>query len=111
MKIACKCGKILHADECGFHNDNYGDFSIYLCPYCRSVYPSFITASLREIRSMQEARRRLEESFQRSVEERTRQLTERMIQLNDKALAKLYAPDDLLDRIVYFKESQENPEP
>ena len=111
MKIACKCGKILHADECGFHNDNYGGFSIYLCPYCHSVYPSFITASLREIRCMQEARTTSEESFQRSVEERTRQLTEKMIQLNDKALANFYGSEDLRDRIVYFKESQETREP
>ena len=89
MKITCTCGKILHDDECAFHNDNYGNFSIYLCPYCRSVYPSFMPASLKEIRTMQEERRMSEESFRQSIEERAKRLTEKMIQLNDEATADL----------------------
>ena len=89
MKITCKCGKILHDDECAFHNDNYGDFSIYLCPHCRSVYPSFMPASVAEARTMQEERRISEEWFQRSIEERTKKLTNKMIQLNDEAIADL----------------------
>lgn len=89
MKITCTCGKILHAAECAFHNDNYGDFSIYLCPYCRSVYPSFMPASVAEARTMQEERRISEEWFQRSIEERTKKLTNKMIQLNDEAIADL----------------------
>jgi hypothetical protein len=98
MKITCKCGKILHADECAFHNDNYGDFSIYLCPYCRSVYPSFMLAG---VASTREEKGMSDNSFQRSIEERAKQLTKKMIQMNDKVIANLSRVTDSPGKIAY----------
>ena len=43
MKITCECGKVLHAEECGFHNDNYKDVLLFLCPYCGVKTTAFVS--------------------------------------------------------------------
>ena len=54
MEITCECGKILHADGCGFHNDNYKDILLFLCPYCGVKTTAFVSPPLEETPSTRE---------------------------------------------------------
>jgi hypothetical protein len=86
MKTTCRCRKVLHSDECAFHNDNYKDVLIFLCPYCGAKTLAFLRLTSDETSSIQEIMPRLEFAPRRlepSVEDRFKQLVLKMTQKND----------------------------
>ena len=88
MNIICdQCGKMLHMDECGFHNDNYEDFAIYFCPYCGVAKSSFLFSHIEEIPSMPKEMRMPEKLLNRRLEKRGEELKKKMIEMNDNAIA------------------------
>jgi hypothetical protein len=88
MKLTCECGKVLHADECGFRNTNCKDVLLYLCPYCGAKTTSFIPSTPEEAGSVREIMPGLEfipEQSGESLDERIRQFFHKITQRNDAA--------------------------
>jgi hypothetical protein len=88
MKITCECGKVLYANECGFHNDNYKDVLLFLCPYCGVKTTAFLSLSPEESSSPREILPGLVYTPNRSqgrLEEVARQFFNKMIQKNNVA--------------------------
>jgi hypothetical protein len=88
MKITCECGKALYADECAFHNDNYKDVLLFLCPYCGVKTTAFTSLSPEQTPSAREIMPGLvytPERSQGSVEEVAKQFFNKMIQKNNVA--------------------------
>ena len=89
VKLTCECGKVLHADECGFRNTNYKDVLLYLCPYCGAKTTSFIPSTPEKPANMREIMPGLEftpERLEPGIEERVKQFFYKMTQRNDAAL-------------------------
>jgi len=89
MKLACECGKVLHADECGFRNDNYKDVLLYVCPYCGTKTTAFIPSTPEEAGSVREIMPGLEFTpgrLEPGLEDRVKQFFYKMTQRNDAAL-------------------------
>jgi len=81
MKLTCECGKVLHADECGFRNDNYKDVLLYVCPYCGTKITAFIPSTPEEADSVREIMPGLEFTLEHSgesLDERIRQFFYKM---------------------------------
>jgi hypothetical protein len=96
MKLTCECGKVLHADECGFHNDNYKDVLIYVCPYCGTKTTAFVSLTAEKSGSVREIVPGLEftpERLELSLEERFKQFVYRMTQRNDAVLGERLGPN------------------
>ena len=97
MKLTCDCGKVLHADECGFRNTNYKDVLLYLCPYCGAAKTtSFIPKTPEEAGSVREIMPGLEftpERLEPGLEERVKQLFHNMTQRNDAASGECLGPN------------------
>jgi len=94
MKITCECGKALYADECGFHNDNYKDVLLFLCPYCGVKTTAFVSLAS-EIPSTREIMPGLlytPERSQGSLEEVAKQFLNKMIQKNNVASGACVGP-------------------
>ncbi len=95
MKLTCECGKVLHADECGFHNDNYKDVLIYVCPYCGTKTTAVVSLTQEKSGSVREIVPGLEftpERLEPSLEERFKQFVYKMTQRNDAALGERLGP-------------------
>jgi len=95
MKLTCECGKVLHADECGFHNDNYKDVVLFLCPYCGVKTTAFVHSGQGETHSVREIMPGLAftpERFEPSLEERAKEFFNKMIKKNDVALGEHSGP-------------------
>ena len=97
MKLTCECGKVLHADECGFRNTNYKDVLLYLCPYCGAAKTtSFIPKTPEEAGSVREIMPGLEftpERLEPGLEERVKQFFYKMTQRNDAVLGERLGPN------------------
>ena len=95
MKITCECGKALYADECGFHNDNYKDVVLFLCPYCGVKTTAFVPLSPDETPDTREIMPGLEFTplrLQGSLEEVAKQFLNKMIQKNNVASGACVGP-------------------
>ena len=95
MEITCECGKVLHADGCGFHNDNYKDILLFLCPYCGVKTTAFVSPPLEETPNTREIMPGLVYTPERSegrLEERAREFFNKMIQKNNVALGGCHGP-------------------
>jgi hypothetical protein len=95
MELTCGCRKVLHADECGFHNENYKDVLLFLCPYCGAKTLAFLsltpdeTPNVREITpGLEFAPRRLEPD----VEDRFKQFVFKMAQKNNVRTGECLGP-------------------
>ena len=96
MKLTCECGKVLHADECGFHNDNYKDVLIYVCPYCGTKTTAFVSLTPEKSVSVREIVPGLEftpEKLEPSLEERFKHFVCRMTQRNDAVSGERLGPN------------------
>jgi hypothetical protein len=96
MKLTCECGKVLHADECGFRNDNYKDVLIYVCPYCGAKTTAFVSLAPEKSGSVREIVPGLEftpEKLEPSVEERFKQFVCKMTQRNDAVSGERLGPN------------------
>jgi hypothetical protein len=88
MKITCECGKLLYANECGFHNDNYKDVLLFLCPYCGVKTTAFVSLGPEGTPGPREIVPGLEytpERSQGSLQEVAKQFFNKMIQRNNVA--------------------------
>ena len=87
MKITCECGKVLYADECGFHNDNYKDVLLFLCPYCGVKTTAFVSLASESLstREIIPGLIYTPERSQGSLEEVAKQFLNKMIQKNNVA--------------------------
>jgi hypothetical protein len=88
MKMTCECGKVLHGDECAFHNDNYKDVLLFLCPYCGQKTTAFVHLAQEETHSALEIMPGLAFSPERlepSLPERAKEFFKMMIKKNDSA--------------------------
>jgi len=89
MKITCECRKVLHAEQCGFHNDNYKDVLLFLCPYCVVKTTAFLSLATEEQPGTREILPGLVYTPERSqgrLDEVAKQFFNKMIQKNDVAL-------------------------
>ena len=96
MKLTCECGKVLHADECGFHNDNYKDVLIYVCPYSGAKTTAFVAFPSEKSGSVREIVPGLEftpEKLEPSLEERFNQFVCRMTKRNDAVSGERLGPN------------------
>ena len=96
MKLTCECGKVLHADECGFHNDNYKYVVIYVCPYCGTKTTAFVSLAPEKSGNVREIVPGLEftpEKLEPGPEERFRQFVCKMTQRNDAVLGERLGPN------------------
>ena len=96
MKLTCECGKVLHADECGFHNDNYKDVLIYVCPYCGAKTTAFVSLASEKSSGVREIAPGLEftpEKLEPSLEERFKQFVCKMTQRNEAVLGERPGPN------------------
>ena len=96
MKITCECGKVLYAGECGFHNDNYKDVLLFLCPYCGVKTTAFMSLSREEPPGTREIMPGLlytPERSQGTLEEVAKQFLNKMIQKNNAALGVCLGPN------------------
>ena len=90
MKATCRCGKVLDADECAFHNDHYEDLLVFVCPYCGVLSRALIPLSLDDLPSMTQIMREeapVDEERKKRMKDRFDQIQETMMQNNDAALA------------------------
>ena len=88
MKITCECRKVLYANECGFHNDNYKDVLLFLCPYCGVKTTAFLSSAPEETPGTREIMPGLVYTPVRSqgrLEEVAKQFLNKMIQKNNVA--------------------------
>ena len=95
MNLTCECGKVLHAGECGFHNDNYKDVLLFFCPYCGVKTTAFVSLATEEQSGPREIMPGLVYTPERSqgrVEEVAKQFLNKMIHKNNIALGVCRAP-------------------
>jgi hypothetical protein len=88
MKLTCECRKVLHSDECGFHNDHYKDVLLFLCPYCGVKPTAFVHSAQGEtpiIREIMPGLAFTPERSEPSLEERPKDFLNKMIKKNDAA--------------------------
>jgi hypothetical protein len=95
MKLTCGCKKVLHADECGFHNDNYKDVLLFLCPYCGAKTLAFLSLTPDQTPTMQEIMPGLEfapRGLEPSMEDRFKEFVYRMTQKNNASSGACVGP-------------------
>jgi hypothetical protein len=95
MKLTCKCKKVLDADKCGFHNDNYKDVLLFLCPYCGAKTLAFLSSTMDETTSIQEIMPGLEfvpRRLEPSVEDRFKQFVLKMTEMNNGTSGECLGP-------------------
>jgi len=96
MRLTCECGKVLHAEECGFRNENYKDVLIYVCPYCGAKTTALVALIPEKSGGVREIVPGLEftpEKLEPSLEERFKLFVCKMIQRNDAVLGERLGPN------------------